>query len=658
VQILATISPICSNIEEMEGCIVHGGKYAYQPLSQEIGKGGQAKVYKGMDISNNTEVAIKKIKVVPKSSHLIDREVSNIAKLSSLFIVKYLGEVYYEQVGEDWFAVLVMEYVGGGTLAAYLRTHVRVNEETAFKWMQQLVLGLSVAWDNDIVHRDIKPANILLTKPSPDGDIRICDFGISKNVKVDPAKTKIGTPKYMAPEIGPGDREYSLSVDIYSLGLVYLDLLLGMSMSREPNVVERLEHLRKSDFSEFPKKLIPKMVERNPNFRLQPAGTLPLFRYAVMGDGIRSTPMCTTYKVWDSSNSTMALLKRYNEPYEDSFKIESAIVSADKAEAGVISFIHSFHRSCFYELTLVLEDCKGGTLQQYIEKYGFVNELLAKRWLSSMLQTLQVLHRKGVVLRNLSPSNLVLDKDSLSAELKMCDFELAAMRIKKDGPYELGVDLDVCKENLAYRAPELLQNRPATTANDIWSLGCVFFYVLSGKTPFADEPCTVESVLQAQAKPLDTSFLSESCNKLLNGMLNPNDRHRFDTETCLSHPFFTLDPLQSLMKIPAGPKQRAVFQSFISEIRADLEGYHLNSAYMKATVAQQLWIQYCEKHAGDSSAEAQARVMQQMAYLQGTLKNVLRYFPSKDLTEETVAMAFLWLREVTAAGTAEEQRET
>lgn len=632
---------------------IFGDKYAYLPLSPEIGKGGQAKVYKGRDLSTNTDVAIKKIQILPKSTRLLDQELSNIKKLSSPYIVKYLEDTYFELVGEDQFAILVMEYVGGGTLAAYLRAHGHVDEETAFKWIQQLVLGLSAAWDNDIVHRDIKPANILLTKPSPEGDIRICDFGISKDVRVDPAKTKIGTPKYMAPEIGAHGKEYNLSVDIYSLGLVYLDLLFGLQIAKEPLVLERLQQLQTSNFSDFAKKLIPKMVERNPNFRLQPASILPLFRYSAF-EQLRSTPICSTYRVWDLSTSSAVLFKQFNEPFDMSFKIEASIVS-DTAEAGVISFIQCITNSCFYERVLILENCEGGTLQHYIEQHGPVQEQLAKPWLSSLLQTLQLLHRKSIVVRSLSPSNIVLTRNSLNAELKMCDFELAAMRIARDGPYKLGTDLGVCEENLAYRAPELLRNSPVTTASDIWSLGCVFFYILTGKNRFGNsssEPCTVNSVLQAHKQPQTASSLSEKCSELLNGMMRLNEWDRFETEACLSHSFFTFDPQQGSIDIPTSPQQRAVFQALITAIKADIESNSLNSAYIKVTVAQQLLTRLSEKPSRKSIAEALSRAQQQIAYLADTVRLAQRDSP--DLTEETVKTAFKWLGDMVAAEKAEE----
>ena len=637
--------------------MVFAERYAFCPNLPEIGKGGQAKVYKGVDLATNTDIAIKKIPILSKSIQNIEREISNISKLSSPFIVKFLGDIYRMDVGQESFAILVMEYVAGGTLNTYLKMKGTVEEETAFRWMQQLIFGLSAAWDMDIVHRDIKPGNILLTKPSPEGEIRICDFGISKNTTVDPARTRIGTPRYMAPEIDSSGFHYDLRVDIYSLGLVYLDMLLGMPAGKESNLPERLKLLQRSSFSDFAKKVIPKMVERDPNMRLKPQSLLPLFRFSIMNNNIpvRSTPICSTYQAWDCFTSSLALLKNYNESYDQSFEIEASIVS-DQAETGIISFIHCFTSSCFYERALVLEYCQGDTLQRFIEKNGPVNELIAKRWLSSLLQTLQLLHSKGFVLRNLSPSNIVLDQNSVAAGLKYCDFELAAMKTVKDGPYELGVDLAFSKDNLAYRAPELLRNSLPTTASDVWSLGCVFSFVLEGKTPFTDSslPTNIGTVMQAQRRPLVTTLMSDECSNLLEHMLNLDEISRYDTQTCLEHTFFTINPLQKLLEFPARPKQRAVYQSLITSIRTDLECNSLIQAYIKSTIAQQLFTQFSSRHVGRSNAEVLARVQKQVESLVEIVKTAVQREKKGDWTEETVRMAFRWYAEMEAAERAED----
>lgn len=88
--------------------------------------------------------------------------------------------------------------------------------------MAGLADGLSFLHiEKNIVHRDIKPENILLSEGIP----KIADLGISKVMKGSYTTSTIGTPFYMAPEMLEG--EYNIEVDIWALGIIYLELLAG-----------------------------------------------------------------------------------------------------------------------------------------------------------------------------------------------------------------------------------------------------------------------------------------------------------------------------------------------------------------------------------------------------------------------------------------------
>lgn len=74
----------------------------------------------------------------------------------------------------------------------------------------------------DIVHRDLKPANILLKHARPQDPhtiVKVCDFGLSKNIDASSLKTKVGTPMFVAPEVLFGNR-YDKKVDVWSLGVI------------------------------------------------------------------------------------------------------------------------------------------------------------------------------------------------------------------------------------------------------------------------------------------------------------------------------------------------------------------------------------------------------------------------------------------------------
>lgn len=99
-----------------------------------------------------------------------------------------------------------------------------IPEETAIKYLRQIMEGFKVILDKKYYHRDLKPANIVFH----DGEIKIADFGCSREVKHrdENVQTKIGTPWFMAPEV-VGNREYDSKADLWSLGIVYYYMLEG-----------------------------------------------------------------------------------------------------------------------------------------------------------------------------------------------------------------------------------------------------------------------------------------------------------------------------------------------------------------------------------------------------------------------------------------------
>lgn len=541
------------------------GKYTVEP--REIARGSQAKVYKGVQCSTNLPVAIKKIHITEESHIDLVREIANLRQVNSRYIVKCLEVIYLEEV-EEGVALIVMEYQAGGSLGDYLKVNQCVDQYEAYNWMQQLVLGMNEVWEHNILHRDIKPANILLTCSNTNAEVRICDFGISKNTAEGAGITDLGTPLYKAPEID-GNATYDSKVDIYSLGLVYLDMLGGPSSEEDQQVPRRLSKLQVSPFDSFAKLLIPKMLEWNPTQRVSHYQLIYQFRYSVITQ-LHHNEICNKYKVWDLIDSRTVVLKCYNSTYTESYEVEAAIVSA-KEEPGIISFFDSFQNCLNQQQVLVLEYPEGGTLQDFLTRNGPVNELVAKSWLRNLLLTGDSLHSRGLVMRNLAPSNIALDSNSLGAQLKLCDFELAAK------PKEWGVSLENCRENIAYWAPELLREQDFSRVSDVWSLGCVFVSILTGKLNFQCAEAAVRDLMAAQ--------VTEDCVNLLQGMLVEEMETRFTVADCLNHSFFASDPLNCLMELPL---YEEILVSALVQIQKDIRSGRLIPAYALTELTNQL----------------------------------------------------------------------
>lgn len=139
------------------------------------------------------------------------------------FIIRYF-ESFQDQEGN---VCIVMEYAENGDLEQHLNNRKASNhpltEDEVLEWFIQLCLGLKYIHDNKILHRDLKCENIFVNSQN---QLKIGDFGISKlmNQTFDMAKTKIGTPYVMAPQIWEG-KMYNQKSDIWSLGCILYKLI-------------------------------------------------------------------------------------------------------------------------------------------------------------------------------------------------------------------------------------------------------------------------------------------------------------------------------------------------------------------------------------------------------------------------------------------------
>lgn len=194
-----------------------------------IGKGGMGAVYKARQPTLDRFVALK---ILPPGAaddagfaERFNREARALARLNHPHIVAVHD---FGQAGGQPY--LLMEFVDGMNLRQVEQTG-RLTPEQALEIVPQICEALQFAHNEGVVHRDIKPENILLDKK---GRVKITDFGIAKivgvpagKVSLTGAKDVLGTPHYMAPEQVEKPSTVDHRADIYSLGVVFYELLTG-----------------------------------------------------------------------------------------------------------------------------------------------------------------------------------------------------------------------------------------------------------------------------------------------------------------------------------------------------------------------------------------------------------------------------------------------
>jgi predicted Ser/Thr protein kinase len=194
-----------------------------------IGKGGMGAVYKARQPVLERFVALKILPPAvagdPGFAERFNREARALARLNHPNIVAVYD---YGKAGALHY--LLMEFVDGSNLREVEQAG-RLSPEQALAIVPQICEALQFAHNEGVVHRDIKPENILLDKK---GRVKIADFGIAKMVGVPAGQVSLtgvqdvmGTPHYMAPEQVEKPRTVDHRADIYSLGVVFYEMLTG-----------------------------------------------------------------------------------------------------------------------------------------------------------------------------------------------------------------------------------------------------------------------------------------------------------------------------------------------------------------------------------------------------------------------------------------------
>lgn len=212
-------------------------------IIRSIGEGGMANVYLGYDTILDRNVAIKILRGDLSNDEKFVRRFQREALSASSLSHPNIVEMY--DVGEDdGLYYIIMEYVEGKTLKQLLKKRGSLTISEAIDIMLQLTDGMAHAHDSYIIHRDLKPQNIMI---QDDGQIKITDFGIAmalNSTQLTQTNSVMGSVHYLPPEQASG-KGSTIKSDIYSMGIIFYELLSGSLPFRGDNAVEiALKHMK------------------------------------------------------------------------------------------------------------------------------------------------------------------------------------------------------------------------------------------------------------------------------------------------------------------------------------------------------------------------------------------------------------------------------
>jgi len=206
-------------------------------IERELGQGGMATVYLAHDVRHDRKVALKVLR--PELAAVIGAE-RFLAEIKTTANLQHPHILSLFDSGEaDGTVFYVMPYVEGESLRDRLSREHQLPVEEAIQLAREVADALQYAHNHHVIHRDIKPENILLHG----GHALVADFGIALAVSRSDGGTRmtetgmsLGTPHYMSPEQAMGEREITGKSDVYALGCVLYEMLVGEPPFTGPTV--------------------------------------------------------------------------------------------------------------------------------------------------------------------------------------------------------------------------------------------------------------------------------------------------------------------------------------------------------------------------------------------------------------------------------------
>jgi len=210
---------------------------------EKLGEGTYATVYKGRSRTTSEIVALKEIHLDAEEGtpSTAIREISLMKELKHVNIVRLHDVIHTESK-----LVLIFEFCEQD-LKRYMDTHGdrgALDLNTVKNFTHQLLTGIAFCHENRVLHRDLKPQNLLINRR---GELKIGDFGLARafGVPVNTFSNEVVTLWYRAPDVLLGSRTYNTSIDIWSVGCIFAEMITGYPLFRGRDNADQLIQIMK-----------------------------------------------------------------------------------------------------------------------------------------------------------------------------------------------------------------------------------------------------------------------------------------------------------------------------------------------------------------------------------------------------------------------------
>eukprot|EP01132_Coremiostelium_polycephalum_P003175 gene3175-3974_t len=252
----------------------------------------------------------------------------------------------------------------------------------------------------------------------------------------------------------------------------------------------------------------------------------------IIGEGTFSTVAVATHKKYTDEKYAIKVIAKetLNGQKREMVDWEISILSKCN-HPNIVEFIEYFESD--EDICLVLEWVPNGDLFDRIVKKGVFTEEEARLTMSSILSAVEYLHDRSLVHRDIKPENILFNSEQ--GDVKLADFGLSKYYTESDGLDEMDCGTP------AYSAPEINSNQVYRKGVDMWSCGCLLYFILFGKPPFyhEDEEIIYQLVAEGQwSYPSMADKVSDEVKHLINGLLEHDPSKRLNVKEALAHDWF------------------------------------------------------------------------------------------------------------------------
>lgn len=554
-----------------------GRQLANFRIERVIGRGGMAVVYYGQDVKLRRPVAIKVIDARYRDNPTYAERFVREAQAVALWRHENIIHIHYAS-DEDGLYYFVMEYIDGADLGKFITQYAARREHVPYKEVirmgRAMASALDYAHQRGVVHRDVKPANVLLAS---DGRLVLTDFGLAMDVQQGSFGEVFGSSLYIAPEQARRSADAVPQSDQYSLGVMLYQMLTGALPFDDPSPASvALQHMTRTPPP--PRQLNPALNAETEQVLLKALSKAPSDRFAKCRDLIdaleqalglaaanaRTVPskatlagagdetligmqfdeyrldallghggMARVYLARDLRLNRLAAVKvidavyRGEEDYVARFRREAQAI-AQLDHPNIVRLYRSGEVSGV--LYMAMQYIEGRDLDTILEAEAAIGRCLpldrVKPITTEICAALDYAHLKGIIHRDVKPSNIIIDAQGRAI---LTDFGLALL-------VEAGTRGEIFGSPL-YIAPEqAISSANATLQSDLYSVGVILYEMLTGHVPFtADNPLDV-AMLHMTEPPRPPSQLNSQITPQLDAVVlkalakESNDRYQTGEE--------------------------------------------------------------------------------------------------------------------------------